>query len=261
MSKKKLLVAAGLMMIVGIALMVTSFSRGASGVIVVGEKRGVTNSDEKHSGSVDISEFDTLTIDSGSVDVYLEEGDDYKFEYYSRERSIPEVEQDGKNLTIREPHEKGVTLTFFSFSVNEQSSYYKITVPKDIAPLKVDISADSDPININGVDIDGKVVSNTDDIFISNSTSNDLYISSKTDNVTLNNVKLGIADIQAGDDINMNLLGKPDDYALDLKSVCDDDIMVNGVRSEGSYKVESTSGKNISAKSSTGEISVIFSGE
>ena len=261
MSKKKLLTVAGLMIIAGLVLMVSSGLNGASRRVVIGGNNGA--SDEKKKGTVEIAEFDELTIDAGDVDVYLEEGDHYGLEYYAREVATPEVVQDGKKLSIKEPKKQPVTVYFFQFDINlkEQSSYYKITVPKDIAPIKVDIKKTDDLVNINGVDIDGKVASSTDDIFISDCTSSNLSVKASTDNVTLNNVKLGTADIQAGDDINISVSGKQADYALDLNTSCHDDIMVNGARYEGEYKAENTSGKSIMAKSSTGEVSITFVGE
>ena len=260
MNKKKLIFASGLMMIIGFSMMVKARAMGASGRIVI-FANGKSQSDEKIEGTVDISEFDTLTIDADSVDVFLEEGDEYKLEYYVREEKIPEVTQDGKSLTIKEPKGDGIVVSSFEISLLdvEKNSEYRITVPRDTESLKVDIRNKSEVVRISDVDINGKVVSEEDDVYISNSLLNDIYVKSSDNNVILDNVKCGNADIEAYDDITINIAGK-NEYSLDLKASCSDDIVVGDmINEEGAYKIDNPSGKSITAKTSSGDINITFS--
>ncbi|MBO4456403.1 MAG: DUF4097 family beta strand repeat protein [Butyrivibrio sp.] len=261
MNKKVLLIAAGVMIVSGIALMVKAKSMGASGNIVIfGNAKEYSG--EKTEGTADISEFDTLTIDAESVGVYLEEGDEYKFEYCTYEGNIPEVTQDGKSLTIKEPEKKdGFVFEIGVFEFDMDNQYYKITVPKDIGPLNVDIKNHSEIIKIEGVDINGTVRTDSDGVIISDCSSDNLDVKSIYDYVKLDNVKLGTVNIDADDEIIINIDGG-NDYSFDLTASFDDDIIVeNTAMTEGSFKMNNASGKSITAKSHSGDINISFSEE
>lgn len=255
--RKVLLVSAVIMVIAGLALMSRGYSMGAHSVVLFGDE----DTDEVVSGSVDISEFDTLTIDVEDLDVYLQEGDEYRFDYWADKRSQPEVTQDGKKLTIKENRIKKVTIGILDIRLgNSKEPEYRITVPRDSAPVNVNIKNNSECVNISGVDINGSVVADDDEIFIEDITSDNLVVKASDENVRLRNVKLGTADIEAYNDVKIDIDGK-NEYSYDLQTGSSDDIVVAGVTStKESFKFEnSTSDKSITAKSSSGDITITFS--
>lgn len=295
MKKKVLLITTCALIVVGAVAVKISIGMGAIPVVKIGGE-SVEGSQNMVRGNIDISEFDTLTIDASTVDVRILEGDAYKLEYNVKEKYVPEVSQDGKNLTVKQPSLKA-EITFFSMDLTacKEESSYTITVPKDTAPINVDVKASTDDVVIDGVDVNGKVVSDTDSITLSNVSSSDLYVKSSTgkikldysefdklelesstddiivenctindlaadsssDKITLNNVKLNTANLKALDDIVIDIVGQ-NDYSLDLTSSTGEDIIVEGNTAEGSFKSDNGSGKSITAKSSTGEIKVSF---
>lgn len=295
MKKKVLLIATCALIVVGAVAVKISIGMGAIPVVKIGGE-SVEESQNMVRGNIDISEFDTLTIDASTVDVRILEGDAYKLEYNVKEKYVPEVSQDGKNLTVKQPSLKA-EITFFDMDLTActEESSYTITVPKDTAPINVDVKASTDDVVIDGVDVNGKVVSDTDSITLSNVSSSDLYVKSSTgkikldysefdklelesstddiivenctindlaadsssDKITLNNVKLNTANLKALDDIVIDIVGQ-NDYSLDLTSSTGEDIIVEGNTAEGSFKSDNGSGKSITAKSSTGEIKVSF---
>ena len=256
--RKVLLVSAVIMVIVGVPIMSKGYSMGARSIVLFGD----SEADEVVDGSADISEFDTLTIDVDDLDVYLQEGDEYKFEYCADKRSQPEVIQDGKNLTIKENKINKVTFTIGTLDIrlDYKKPEYRITVPRDSAPVNVNIKNNSECVNISGVDINGSVVADYDEIFIEDITSDNLVVKASDENVRLRNVKLGTADIEAYYDVKIDIDGK-NEYSYDLQTGSSDDIVVAGVTStEESFKFEnSTSDKSITAKSSSGDITITFS--
>ena len=299
MNRKVLLIATCALIVVGAVAVKFSIGMGAIPVVKIGGE-SVEESQNRVRGNIDISEFDTLTIDASTVDVRILEGDAYKLEYNVKEKYVPEVSQNGKNLTVKQPSLKP-EIAFFDVdltALKEGESSYTITVPKDTAPINVDVKASTDDVVIDGVDVNGKVVSDadsitlsnvsssnlyvkcsagkikldysefdklelessSDDIIVENCTINDLAADSSSDKITLNYVKLNTANLKALDDIVIDIVGQ-NDYSLNLKSSTGEDIIVEGNTVEGSFKSDNGSGKSITAKSSTGKIKVSFANE
>lgn len=300
MNKKVILIAAASMVVAGAVFVALGVNGGATPVIMIGNKNVEDYNSSKDNGTIDISDFDTLTINADSVDVRIIEGDEYKLEYYVNKEKIPEVSQDGKHLTINQPAVKH-TLFFFSWEYAigfHEESNYTITVPKDAAPLNVDIKNDDDDIIIDGVDVNGSIVSDCDDVELDNVSSSDLSVKtsdgeirlnnsefdkltlensdeemfakkctinnldakSSSDAITLNDVRINTANLEAGNDIRIDIVG-PNDYSFDLVSDDGEDVVVGENRMEGSFKVDNGSGKSITARSDSGEVRVSFSGE
>ena len=300
MNKKVILIVAASMVVAGSVFWALGLKGGASPVIYIGNRNAADYENKKERGTIDISEFDTLTINADSVDVRILEGDEFKLEYYVRKEKIPEVSQEGKNLVINQPDVKEPIFIFSWDSDLEtyEESNYTITVPKDMAPLNVDIKNSDDDIVINGVDMNGAIVADNDDIEIDNVSSSNLSVKASDGKIRLNNsefdkltlensdedvfaekctinnleakssshaitlddVKINTADLKAGDDIRIDIVGQ-NDYAFDLVSNDEDDVVVGENKMEGSYKTDSGSGKSITAKSDSGKIIVSFSGE
>lgn len=303
MKIKVLLISALAMVFAGVAIMIWAVGMGAYPVILIGKDAEKDyESIKRISGEIDISEFDTLTVDSATTEIHIQKGDGYKLEYYTNEKAIPEVSSDGKHLTVRQPKSKlsdyEIGNQFFEVNFNDQTASYKITVPKDSAPIQVDIKSATDKVFVDGVDINGTVESGTDDVEISNVVSSDLEVrtstdgihisnsefdklsldasahsievndctindldaNSKSDSITLSKVKLNNANIEALDTIDISVVGK-NDYTLDLETASFDDIDVDGTTTEGKFKSEKESGKLIKAKSISGDINISFAGE
>ena len=300
MNKKVILIAAASMVVAGAVFVALGVKGGATPVIMIGNKNVEDYNSSKENGTIDISDFDTLTINADSVDVRIIEGDEYKLEYYSKKKNIPEVSQEGKHLTINQPASKTPVYFFawdYEVAISEESNY-TITVPKDASPLNVDIKNDEDDIVIDGVDVNGSIVSDSDDVEIDNVSSSDLSVKaldgkirlnnsefdkltlensdekmfaekctinnldakSSSDAIILNDVKINTANLKAKNDIRIDIIG-PNDYSLDLVSDDGEDVVVGKNRMEGSFKLDNGSGKSITAKSESGEVRVSFSGE
>ena len=300
MTKKVIFIAAASMVVGGAIFVTLGVKGGATPIIMVGNKNAADYDNSKESGTIDISEFDTLTINADTVDVRIVEGDEFKLEYYAKKKNIPEVNQEGKRLTINQPASKTPVYFFawdYEVALSDESNY-TITVPKDASPLNVDIKNDEDDIVIDGVDVNGRIVSDSNDVEIDNVSSNDLSVKasdgkihlnnsefdkltiensddelfaekctinnldakSLSDAITLNDVKINTANLKAENDIRIDIIG-PNDYSFDLVSTDGEDIVVGENRMEGSFKQDNGSGKSITAMSDSGEVRVSFSGE
>lgn len=198
MNKKILLISATAMVVIGGGLTSFGLAKGASPVVEVGNNDAGFYTGKKESGTIDISEFDTLTLDSKNCDVLIRGGDEYKLEYNVTNKSyIPEVSQNGKHLTVNEHGTKSVFVFSAGFPGEfdlsdpekmESSLYdYVITVPKDGGTLNVDIVSDTDDIKIKDVFVNGTVKAKSADVKISNVSSDDLFVSSETGEVYVEN--------------------------------------------------------------------------
>ena len=87
MKKKVLLITTCALIVVGAVAVKISIGMGAIPVVKIGGE-SVEESQNMVRGNIDISEFDTLTIDASTVDVRILEGDAYKLEYNVKEKRV-----------------------------------------------------------------------------------------------------------------------------------------------------------------------------
>ena len=75
-------IAGVIMLALGIGLFIFGLSLGASPVVAIGRnKNGVSSNRNMVSGTIDITEFDSLKVGVASINVEFEKGDGYRIEY------------------------------------------------------------------------------------------------------------------------------------------------------------------------------------
>lgn len=102
--------------------------------------------------TMELKEFDTLTVDITSADVYLTTGNSYSFSYRVQEGREPEVDQTGSELRIRQPV---VVSAFVGFNMGVTGDRYDITVPEDCKEIELKFSGSSGELTVERVAVTG----------------------------------------------------------------------------------------------------------
>lgn len=252
----------------------------------------VTAGDKIKDGTVDISQFDELDLDVSSIDTYIQTGDSYKLEYHAYEYNIPEVEQRGGELTVKQPSHSGI----FNLHIVNEEQYYKLTVPENAGMLNVDLEASSGRISVENVDLEGKATLSSGNLILTNSKGDDLTIHISSGNANIENISFsklkmellsGNLNINGGTldeletemssgnmdlsgmsfnqgefksssgNLNLEVVGSADDFSYDLKS-SSGSIIVDGKKMEKKYRTEDDKDKTIKAELSSGKINISF---
>ena len=207
--------------------------------------------------TINLSEFDDIKIDVSSLNTYIEPGDSYKLEYHVREEYVPQVDQDGHELEIKQPSHFGINIVGL---FEDEDEYYRLIVPKDSGIFKVDVESSSGTVSVEDLQIKGKIKISSGNIKIKDIEGDELKLYASSGNISLENVniedlKLDISSggIKAENCItdkldaemtsgNMNLEGikfNKADFDMtsgNLKAV------VSGKEEDYSYNLEATSG-------------------
>ena len=221
--------------------------------------------------TIDLSEFKELKVDVSAMNTYIETGDSYKLEYRVREDYIPNIEEKGDKLTIKQPSHFGITLHGLFDSEDE---YCRRSLPKDAGMLEFDVESSSGTVSVEDLQINGKIEISSGEIVLNNIEGDELKLEASSGSIDLKDVntkklKLKItsggvqaeycntdkleADMTSG---NMNLedlkfskaafdmtsgnveaevLGSEKDYSYNLKSTSGD-LRINGKSYDDDYR-------------------------
>ncbi|MBQ7615725.1 MAG: DUF4097 family beta strand repeat protein [Butyrivibrio sp.] len=252
----------------------------------------VTTGDDIIDDTVAISEFDELDLDVSSINTYIQTGDSFKLEYHAFEYNIPEVEQNGKSLTVKQPSHTGI----FNLHIKNEEQYYRITVPKSAGMLDVDLDASSGKINIEGISLEGKANLSSGNFILNNSEGDDFDLRISSGNANLENVKFeslkldlssGNLNVQGctsneleakmssgnmnlsgmgfkeGDfksssgNLKLEVVGNKDDFSYDLKASTGS-VVLDGERIDKKYRSEVEKDRSIKADITSGKIEISF---
>ncbi len=241
--------------------------------------------------TVELKEFDSLTVDVSSMDIILKTGDSYKIEYKAEEGREPVIEESNGKLKITQSPE---SFQFFGININDYNEYYTITVPEDAGQIDINAKSSSGDIMTDHVNISGKLHASSGDILISNSEGKELDLSASSGEISCDSVKadkveidvssgdiellrvfaddlkcetssgdITINETEAGDfdahassgEITVSLIGDEDDYSYELKATSGD-IKFNGQKIEDKYEKDNGADNKIKIKTSSGDIDV-----
>ena len=183
---KIVLIVAGVSAILGGALLLGGKAMGgtpkfsvnliSSGQKIVTEKDIVT-------GEIPVKDFDSILLDTASVDVKICKGNERKVTYSVPEDYIPEVSVDNKKLHVKQPNViGGITC---SFTTNQYLGYTIYITDND--EYSADLNSASGEITVDGVNISGKVSVASGDVIINNANSNSIDFSYASAVMTINN--------------------------------------------------------------------------
>ena len=229
--------------------------------------------------TVELKEFDSLTVDVSSMDIILKTGDSYKIEYKAEEGREPVIEESNGKLKITQ---SPGSFQFFGININDYNEYYTITVPEDAGQIEINAKSSSGDIMTDHVNISGKLHASSGDILISNSEvscdsvkadkveidvssgdiellrvfADDLKCETSSGDITINETEAGDFDAHASSgEITVSLIGDEDDYSYELKATSGD-IKFNGQKIEDKYEKDNGTDNKIKIKTSSGDIDI-----
>ena len=298
MNKWKIgVVLAGVVMLVlGILLFVFGLSLGASPVVAVG-KNGRNTVDRKLiTGSVDITEFNSLNVDVTSMEVEFKTGDKYAFEYTVYDDDVPDVKQNGQELTIKQPdHSYFIRLDLRGINDHEKEKYI-ITVPKNDKSYELDYRASSGSLNVEDINISGNVEITSGDVYFKGTASDDLTFKASSGDMNLSgsnisrfksiitsgsinanncefddiNTKMTSGEMNITDskcntaffdmtsgDVDLQLIGSEDDYSYDF-DMTSGEVKLADVEFNGDYRKDNNTGKEIKIRMTSGSAVINF---
>lgn len=169
--------------IIGLGRLLGGKTKNAFSFSGTGKNGDITvfSKDDLRKGSEKLEEFDSIKVETASIDVFVEEGDAFGIEYYVFDGLQPEISTSGKTVTVKQPSLNfSINVGFFS----EESNYYKITVPKGHKFESV-ISTSSGEIDVNVSETYGKLSSSSGDIKFGNSEGADLSVNTSSGSIEL----------------------------------------------------------------------------
>ena len=255
----------------------------------------MSSSDQIIADTLTLSPFDKLELDVGSIDTYIEVGDEYRLDYRAYGYNAPIVEENNGKLSIRQPqHDR-----MFRVHLTNENEYYKLTVPADIGILGSDLSATSGLISIKDIDIEGDIMLTSGELILENSegdslkidltsgdadirgiaynkldlieTSGNIYAANVkaeeiTGDITSGSIRLKELDLKKADfystsgDIELEILGKEEDFSYALHATSGD-FMIGDRHFNKDYKAGSDTDNLITADITSGDFSISFTGK
>ncbi|MCR5672990.1 MAG: DUF4097 domain-containing protein [Lachnospiraceae bacterium] len=241
--------------------------------------------------TIELKDFDYLTVDVSSMDILLKTGDSYKIEYKAEEGREPVIEESNGKLKITQSPQ---SFRFFGININSLDEYYTITVPEGAGQIDINAKTSSGDIMTDHVNISGKLHASSGDILVSNSEGKELDLSASSGEIKCDSVKADKVeiDVSSGEiellrvfaddlkcetssgDININetevsdfdahassgevtacLIGDEDDFSYELKA-SSGDIKLNGQKIEDKYEKDNGTDNKIKIKTSSGDIDI-----
>ena len=288
-------IAGAVMLALGIGLFLFGLSLGATPVVALGtNSKGVTDNRNMVSGSIDIKEFDRLSVDVSSINVDFKTGDDYRIEYSVYEDNIPVVEQNGNKLTVNQPDH---TYIFsMDFRTQYEKQVYTIIVPENDTVYDIYMEASSGGLSVSDLNIAGEMVITSGDINLENITSDKLKLSETSGEIVINGSRIAKteAKITSGDynvndselnDVNITLtsggidfsdikcdnaffhmtsgdlkatfIGSENDYSYDF-DMTSGDVTIAGAKFDGDFKKDNNTDKKIKIEMTSGSADIDF---
>lgn len=240
--------------------------------------------------SQEVEDFDDLEIEVSSVDVFIMQGDEFQISYKTRSGHEPEITQEGGTLKVRQPS-RGFVM--FDLGFTQDVDAYTITVPEgrsinlralsssgdielDSLDVYASIEASSGEVLLNDTtgermevstssgEIDGDKVKNK--ICCFKSSSGDINMlrmfvdeaecTTSSGDIDINNSEVGRIDCSTtSGEVEIEMQGDPDDYSWNIQT-SSGDIEVNETEYKKEYARTGTADKEISIRTSSGDIDV-----
>lgn len=186
---KYMVLAAVALIVLGIGLIGLGKSLGGKEFSVNPFNRSGNGNSVKTSNVVegtisDIDDFDTLVVNTSSVDFIIENGNEKRIEYCVFEGMEPIVKRDGKKLTIEQPSIEW----HFSVNVSAKKICYKLIVPEG-TKFDAGIQSTSGDVTIGKVAMSGSVASSSGEIAMAELEGSDLKV-----NTTSGGIEIADAD-------------------------------------------------------------------
>ncbi|MCR5589953.1 MAG: DUF4097 domain-containing protein [Lachnospiraceae bacterium] len=262
---KIILIAAAIMLAAGAAITALGFAFGGKGAMSLRFGNGHSGvSTEISEETMDIDEFDSLTIDVSSVDVSIVKGDKFSLRYKTRKGEEPEVEQSGRSLSVKEPSKANFVI--FDFGFADDLDTYTITVPEGSKEIEAKLKSSSGDLLISGVKISGEVKSSSGDLLFENVEGAGLTVTASSGSLSMNGLESSdLAITTSSGDIN------GDKVKADKISISTSSGETNFLRlSAGSMTCAASSGdinifdselKELSCDTSSGELEIGLNGD
>ena len=264
-STKILLVAAALC-VAGLVFLGVGYASGGRGtsVSLSNGRIAAYDSEKMVSDTVSLEEFDELYCDFSSYDFSIEQGDEYKLEYTTREDSVPQIKQDGKKLSLVQKPEHFWVFSFGITDVNENTVV--LTVPKDDKIYKIDASSASGKIKISDINLEGNLLITSGEMSVTGSKAKkDLNIEMTSGETKVAdcdfdevNVKITSGDIEFDDCTASDLKYKSTSGEGTFDNVKSDSFSCD--MSSGEIDAENITTDNLTAKATSGSIKFLLEG-
>ena len=158
-SFKKALIVLGVVLLVGVLCVVAGVAMGGSVSYRISlPDRSVSTVDDYISNSLELDEFENITVYETCANVRVEYGEDYRVTYKYRAVDAPHIEvKDGDLfINVENTFERQAssfldeTLTFFDFGSDEANEMV-ITVPENAVLCGINVSIDYGNAQANGI--------------------------------------------------------------------------------------------------------------
>ena len=251
-------------------------------------------SDEIVEDTIDLKEFKELKLDVASLNTYIEPGDGYKLEYRVRKKYVPQIDEKGDKLTIKQPSHFSIS---FGNLFDDEEEYYRLTVPKDAGMMDFDLESASGSLNVEDLQIKGKIEISSGAVNLRNIEGEDLKLGASSGNLNLEDVnakdltvkitsghvtatkcamKKLEADMTSGNmdledikfdkaefdvtsgNVDAEVIGREEDYSYKLKSTSGD-LTINGKSFGDKYKSGDDKDHMISVDMTSGNVDISFS--
>ncbi len=262
-TERIILIVALAMLPVGIIIAVLGFRFGgkASWSVNLADNK-VNSSAAIVEDTVDLEEFDSLTVDISSMDMNIVTGDSYQLHYRAMEGNEPVVGRKGGELSISQPER----FNFMMFNFDSQNEYYELTVPKGTKIYPLNFKASSGDTRIEGVPVSGMIKLTSGELYVGGFDTTDLNMELSSgevhfDKINLNNmdVKMTSGEFYLNDSAmkRLSLEASSGDYRI--SNVKADEI--TGILTSGDIEMSDVEAAKIDARMSSGEITMDLIGK
>lgn len=204
----------------------------------------------------DLEAFTIIDADSAHVDLYIEEGDSYKYEYQTYTSNEPIISVANNTLKIEVPKNNSISFSINGFTSYEE--YIKITVPAGDEIYDLDVRSSSGCSQIKDVNIKGKLQLSSGELSIENSATDDnLYLELTSGDLNVIGVKA--ADLKVKMSSGQISFNDVEANTMDVEETSGDSSFTNVTVNDwtdrctsGSLTCNNLTAKNYAHKASTG---------
>lgn len=204
----------------------------------VGEK--IYTENDLVSGSIDLDKYNSVSIDTASMDIVICKGDSYKIEYSCPDVVIPEVSVEDNTLRVKQPrYNGGINVSF----ANTNYMGYKIYLP-DNMEYNIDVEGASATITVSSVNVSGNISTSSGDIFLNDIKGRKMNLKFTSASVKVDNV----------DFEEMSFSGSSGDVYVSRSDIDE----VSSKLTSGHFDFSKSFAEEISCEASSGDISIVL---
>lgn len=186
-TEKKIVIVCAIVCVIGFFIGGMGYLLGGKKGFSVGFANGKLENGSESSNmiskEVKLEEFDELSFDFGSYDFTMKEGEEYKLEYCTSEKSLPEIEQKGNKLYLKETPYVGIKI---DFNFKEKDTVV-LTVPKGDKTYALEGDMSSGNCVFDNIDLKGTMKVSSGKLEINNSNSSeDFEVKMSSGNASVN---------------------------------------------------------------------------